>query len=371
MSTQPIVVIVERWLDRLARFLGSATRGVRPDEIERLFRRDAPQAYRVLTRDQAIGVDAPPGIPGAWHHVRYGFSGLSAKLAPPRRALFVAAMVMAVLGLLKASLSTAGGEFWLVGSVVTLTFLLGLELVDRVRVRDELEVARELQRELLPEGVMTVAGFATAHSYRTANEVGGDYYDAFPTDDGRVVLVIGDASGHGMAAGLLMAIASAALKLAVESDPAPQKVAEALNRVLVRTGDRRAFMSLFYAVLEPATGALDYVCAGHPFPLLRRADGLLEELGTGSLPLGIRPQLTVTPHSTVVGPGDLLLLHSDGLFEATTASGEAFGYERLKELLAVGGAAEEVHRRIVEALSSFLAGEPLTDDVSVVVLEKL
>ena len=361
----------ERALERLAGVIAATTGGVRADEIERLFRRDAPEAYRVLTRDRFAAREAPPGFAGVWRAVKHGFGGLAAKLAPPRRLLFVAAMVMAVLGLLKAGPASGGGEVLLFASVVTLVFLLGLELVDRVRVRDELEVARQLQRELLPQGALLVPGFATAHSYRTANEVGGDYYDAFPLPEGRVALVIGDASGHGMAAGLLMAIANAALKLIVDTDPAPENVAAAVNRVLVKTGDRRSFMSLFYALLDPTSGSLEYVCAGHPFPLLRRADGALEELGVGSLPLGLRSDVAPSRHSITVAPGDLLLLHSDGLFESTTASGEAFGYERLKELLAVGGSAGEVHRRIAEALSSFLGGEPLTDDVSIVVLERL
>ena len=98
-------------------------------------------------------------------------------------------------------------------------FLLALELVDRVLVRDELEVARQLQRDLLPSERPDCPGYRIAHSYRTANEIGGDYYDFLPLPDGRLALVIGDASGHGMAAGLLMAIANAALKLADRGRP--------------------------------------------------------------------------------------------------------------------------------------------------------
>jgi serine phosphatase RsbU (regulator of sigma subunit) len=108
--------------------------------------------------------------------------------------------------------------FWLVLTVGSLLFLLALELVDRIRVRDELEVARELQADLLPRSVPDLEGYRIAHAYRTANEVGGDYYDFSLLPDGRLVLMVGDASGHGMAVGLLMAIANATIKLAIDVD---------------------------------------------------------------------------------------------------------------------------------------------------------
>ena len=261
--------------------------------------------------------------------------------------------------------------FWFLVSIAGLTFLLALELVDRVLVRDELEVARQLQRDLLPSKTPELPGYRLAHSYRTANEIGGDYYDFLPLPDGRLALVIGDASGHGMAAGLLMAIANAALKLAIEVDPSPERVAALLNRVLCRTGDRRAFMSLFYGLLTPSSGHLEYVCAGHPFPLLRSAAGELEELGKGGLPLGIRDVVEVARAEVTLGSGDLLLLYSDGLPESVNAAGEAFGFERLRDMLRVAGEPQAIHDRVLHALDSHLAGEPLTDDVSVVVVAKL
>src|SRR6185295_7536529 len=134
------------------------------------------------------------------------------------RLLFAAALLAAVLGLLRSALvftlhgrrvSLEFSPFWFLLSLLLMGFLLALELVDRIRVRDELEVARELQAELLPRRVPDLPGFRFAHSYRTANEVGGDYYDFLALPDGRLALMVGDASGHGMAAGLVMAIANA------------------------------------------------------------------------------------------------------------------------------------------------------------------
>lgn len=340
--------------------------------------RDARQAYRVITREQDLSAE-PRGWPRrSLFQVKIVFLGLAHKLTPARRVLFGVAILAALFGLLRFSAAVDHGHvrvdfspFWFLLSVTILVFLLALELVDRVLVRDELEVARQLQRDLLPSTVPEIPGWALAHSYRTANEIGGDYYDVATLPDGRIVLVIGDASGHGMAAGLLMAIANAALKLAVEVDPTPERVAMLLNRVLVRTGDNRAFMTLFYGVLEPSTGRLSFVCAGHPFPLLRRSGGEVVELGTGGLPLGIRESVDVTPYEVRVDPGDLLVLYSDGLPEAVNAAGDAFGYDAMHALLREPGDVRQVHDRLLAALDAHVAGEPLKDDVTLLVVARM
>jgi sigma-B regulation protein RsbU (phosphoserine phosphatase) len=144
-----------------------------------------------------------------------------------------------------------------------------------------------------------------------------------------------------------------------------------LNSTLCRTRGKRTFMSVFYALLEPATGQLEYISAGHPFPLLRRADGRVEELGEGGLPLGIRDTLAWPPGTTTLEPGDLLVLYTDGLAEATDPRGvEAFGYERLKSLAAHGGDPQILHDRILGAFDAHVGGEPLRDDLTLVVVAR-
>ena len=360
---------------RVRSFYREFTAGVTKGELRRLFQTDAAQAYRVLTREQDLSNEPRGRLRRFLFRAKVVFLGLSFKLTPARRVLFGVSMLAALLGFVNGrvvvdtkTVTVGFSPLWFVVSIAGLTFLLALELVDRVLVRDELEVARQLQRDLLPTTAPDLAGYRIAHSYRTANEIGGDYYDFFPLPGGRYVLVIGDASGHGMAAGLLMATANAALKLATEVDPAPERVAALLNRVLVRTGDRRAFMSLFYGVLTPTSGEIEYVCAGHPFPLLRRASGAVEELGRGSLPLGIRDGLESAAATVTLERGDLLLLYSDGLPEAVNAAGEAFGYDALRQLLRVEGQPQAIHDRVLGALKAHVAGEPLKDDVSIVVV---
>jgi hypothetical protein len=366
--------------ERLEGFVREYTAGLSARELQRLFDRDAQNAYSVLTREHSLEI-APKGrLKRFLFQLKVVFLGLSYKLTPPRRLLFAVSLLCAFMGLLNVTvketirghnLSVEFSPLWYLASIGGLLFLLALELVDRIRVRDELEVARELQAELLPRQVPDLPGYLFAHSYRTANEVGGDYYDFLALPDGRLALMVGDASGHGMAAGLVMAIANATWKTALDLDPAPERVLALLNRTLCRTRGKRTFMSVFYALLDPATGQLEYVSAGHPFPFLRRADGRVEELGEGGLPLGIRESLKVQPGTTTLSPGDLLVLYTDGLVESTDPRGtEAFGFDRLQGLVATGGDPQILHDRILAAFDTHVSGEPLLDDLTLVVVAR-
>ena len=369
-------------VERLHDFVREYTDGLNPRDVRRLFNRDAARAYAVLTREHSAVPEPKKGLKRFFFRAKLAFLGLSYKLTPPRRLLFAVSLLAFIFGLgsganvghLKngTTITIEFSPFWFGISVGCLVFLLALELVDRVRVRDELEVARELQNDLLPHALPVVPGYLFAHSYRTANEVGGDYYDLTLLPDGRLTLMMGDASGHGMAAGLVMAIANATLKTALDLDPSPERVLALLNRTLCRTGTKRTFMSVFYAVLTPQTGELQYVCAGHPFPLLRRANGAIEELGCGGFPLGLREPLDVVCRSVTLQPGDLLLLYTDGLPEAVDAMGKsAFGYERIQAALELGGTAQAVHDGILRNFDRHVGEEALLDDLTLVVVARL
>lgn len=368
-------------ISRMERFFQDYTAGLDTRDLRRLFDKDAIRAYAVLTREHE-GTPEPKGrIKRLFYRARLAFLGLSYKLTPARRMLFAGSLLAFVVGLVQDPMTAGTGNsrvvvdfspFWFSVSLALMIYLLALELVDRIRVRDELEVARELQEDLLPHDVPPIPGYDFAHSYRTANEVGGDYYDLTPLPDGRVALLVGDASGHGMAAGLVMAIANATLKTALDLDPDPERVIALLNRTLCRTGTKRTFMSVFYALLDPSTGKLEYVCAGHPFPLLRRADGTVEELGCGGLPLGMREPLDICAQRAVLEPGDLLLLYTDGLAEALDTQGrEAFGYPRIASLTRDGGSPRAVHERILRAFDRHVGDEPLKDDLTLLVAARL
>ncbi len=360
------------------RFVRDYTAGVRSRDLKRMLHQDTATAYAVLTRDQRVEPDGLGGLRLSLHRARLVFLGLSYKLTPPRRMLFAASLLAALAGVLRYDWWSSGVVvvvddvlILFVAAVAGLVLLLGLELVDRIRFRDEVEVARQLQHDLLPSAAPVVPGYDFAFSYRTANDIGGDYYDFVPLADGRLAVIAGDASGHGIGAGLLMATAKAALRLALEVTTDPVRVARLVNTVLVDTGGKRAFMTLFFAVLEPPTGAFEFVTAGHPLPLVRRADGTVDELGRGAVPLGLRRDLELVAETAVLQPGEILLVTSDGLPEAVDpVTGAAFGFDRVRTLLAPGGSAGAVHDRAVAALAAFLGDAPPSDDVSLVVVAR-
>ena len=225
-------------------------------EFRRMFDQDAVEAYEVLSREHRAS-EPEDGFERSWHRVRAFFVGLSSKLSPARRLLFILGVALLLWGLVDLFAESSGEngpDVALLLSALIFFYLFTMEIVDRVRVRDELEVAKELQRGLLPVRGPELDDYRFAHSYRTANEVGGDYYDFLPLSGERLALVVGDASGHGMAAGLLMAIANATLKTALDVDPEPLRAMGILNRTLCRTGDRRSFMSLCDGRLFPDKG---------------------------------------------------------------------------------------------------------------------
>jgi len=363
----------KKWFQEAERFVRSYTEGMRESDFGRLFERDAVRAFDVVTREHDRAKEPEDDFWRFLHRVRIFFLGLSFKLSPPRRLLFAICIALAFIGLLSIDFEnfvTVRNAVIFLLSIAGLVLLLVLELADRIVVRDELEVARELQRELLPRQAPDMPGFEFAFSYRTANTIGGDYYDFIALDDGRLVVVMGDASGHGIAAGLLMAIANSALKLGFDADPDPAAAAGLVNRALCRTGGRRSFMTLFCGVLEPDSGHLSFVCAGHPFPFLRQADGSITELGTGALPLGIRVDHELELHEAIIAPGNTLLLYTDGVVETLDAAGESFGFDRLEKGLAPGGSSEAIHDRVLRELDRFRGDEPVHDDRSLVVINR-
>jgi hypothetical protein len=366
---------------KVRRLFDDYVAGADSKAFRRLFDREAAEVYSVLTRDQP-GEEPEESFARLRHRVVALFLGLSFKLSPARRVLFAVSLLAALLGLVSppdVTFDTDGGthvqlEFsplLFLAAIGGLVYLLAVELVDRVRFRDELELARQLQRDLLPRDSPELPGYAFAHSYRTANTIGGDYHDFLPLPDGRLGIVVGDASGHGISAGLLMAIAGASLKSALDLDPTPASVLEFLNRALYRTADRRAFMTACFGVLDPRACRFDFACAGHPFPLLVGADGAVRELGgAGSLPLGIRSAIEIRSCAVALAAGDRLLLTTDGLVEALDAEQRAFGFEGLAAAAAGAGSAQVVHDRVLAAFDRHLAGQPLSDDLTLVVVER-
>jgi hypothetical protein len=310
--------------------------------------------------------------------------GLSKRLAPARRVLFGAILVCVLLAMQGPSFvhdseTTRTGvtrtveytfhfdNFFLFVALTLAVLLLAMELVDKINYRDELELARELQATLIPRTLPKVPGYELGAWNRIANMVGGDIYDFVPLEDGRLAALFGDASGHGMAAGLVMAVAHAAFRTQLETDPAPPAMFGTLNRILCRTGGPRAFFGCVYLLLG-GDGRFSICVAGHP-PVFRlgRDGAVLERYGKGAYPLGIRPTLTWPVESGELAAGERLLLYSDGLSEARDTGGVEFGDARLETAVRRLAAlpAPDFVLALAAEVRAFTSDRPPEDDISI------
>src|SRR5271169_846094 len=205
--------------------------------------------------------------------------GLAKRLAPPRRIVFAFVLVLVVLAVVEHAVTdgrSGWSHFALLVCVLALVFLLAMELVDKLHFKDELVMARDLQAQLLPRVLPEIGAFELGAFNRIANTVGGDLYAFEPLDDGRLAALFGDASGHGMAAGLVMAVTHAVFRTQLPVDPSPAAMIESLNRVLAETGNARSFCAGVYALLEPG-GNVTAIVAGHPPVLKLDAEGRIAQ----------------------------------------------------------------------------------------------
>ena len=304
--------------------------------------------------------------------------GLAKRLAPPRRLVFSLVLLLVILAFLESMSGPSwnGQANWaffaFFTSILALTFLLAMELVDKLHFKDELVMARELQAQLVPRVLPEIGAFELGGFNRIANTVGGDLYAFEPLPGGRLAVLFGDASGHGMAAGLVMAVTHAVFRTQLPVDPSPGAMIEALNRVLSETGNSRSFFAGVYALLEPGGGVTAYV-AGHP-PVLKldAAGRVVQRLGSGSYPLGIKKNAVYTPETTTLEPGEMLVFHSDGLPDARGARGEEFGDARIEHFLfrKAGAAPYEVVSALAVELDRFLGRAVCDDDVSIAAVRR-
>ena len=206
-------------------------------------------------------------------------------------------------------------------------------LEERARIEQELRTAQYIQRSLLPAEEPSLPGWQLMPVYRPAREVGGDFYDFLPFEDGRLGIVIGDATDKGVSAALLMATTCTMLRTATRGNDSPGEVLARVNDLLADTIPTGMFVTCFYAVLDPGSGKLRYANAGHDLPFWRHSQGVSELKATG-MPLGMLPGSRYDIQEAILEPGDSLLLYSDGLVEAHNAQRDMFGFPRLMNLMA-------------------------------------
>lgn len=362
------------WVD----LTGTTIRSIGSNDVAGLYEREWPAVRKKLLEEHLQSIQQDPKRWRRW--LRTGSAlmyGLTKRLVPERRILFLLAILVGVLSFsyLGFHSSASSNEAKTVASLfiafVILVFLLALELIDKLRFRDELELARDLQSSLLPKEMPDVPGLELFAYNRIANTVGGDLYDFAPLPDGRLAMLFGDASGHGMAAGLVMAVAQAAFRTQLEVSAEPEPMLSTLNRLLCRTGGSRSFFSACYLVLEPA-GQFRVAVAGHP-PILHfsGAGSLKRHIGSSSYPLGIKTGLTWPSERGSLEPGETLLFCSDGIPESMNRSGEVFGYDRLVETAQRHAAAPDLGQRLLADWQLFMGGAIAEDDVSVTTVRRV
>ncbi len=243
-------------------------------------------------------------------------------------------------------------------------------IAERERRQLELRTARRIQSSILPPLPASIDGVELAHAYRPATEVGGDFYEVAELADGRLALAVGDVAGHGVASGLVMAMARSALALQTTIDPAVEAVFATLNRVLHDTARKSLMTTLCYGVLDPRRRELTFASAGHLFPYVVEAGGAVRWLESVAYPLGVRRQLAIRPSRVRLAAGDTLVLVSDGVVEATPqGTDEPFGFERLEQCLCrcAAAAPTDLRDEVLADLACFAGSGPRRDDQTILV----
>ena len=244
------------------------------------------------------------------------------------------------------------------------------ERIERELLEQELRVAQRIQQASLPEEVPELEGWEISPYYKPAREVGGDFYDFFELPNGRLGIVVGDATGKGVPAALVMASTRSMLRAVAQTSNSPGEVLRRVNDPLVTDIPANMFVTCFYTILDPKSASLSYANAGHDLPYLHR-NGDAEELRATGMPLGLMPGMGYEEKEIVLEAGDSALFYSDGLVEAHDPKGEMFGFPRLRALIADHGEERSLGDFLMEELYSFVEeGWDQEDDITLLTLRR-
>lgn len=379
--------------DRARELFDTYTRDISGQDLQRLFTHDTRDAYnffrRGLDEDQFSRLPWWQRLPLRFRQVFFAFT---LRLSPARRALYLGALLIALFGVIRLFRGVApvyvpfgtpfvrvqlplpvwaDGTFALLVSFLLINLLVLLEVADRLSLKGELEVAREIQLAMLPRGTYGVGDIEISGATRPANTVGGDFYDVLPLADGRVILAVGDVAGKGSPAALLMALLLAVLRTLVNENLEPAELVRRLNVQICRHSPASRFITLFYAVYDPATGLLSFVNAGQNPPLVRRHSGTYERLPPTGVALGMCEPSTFGEGTTRLYPGDVLVMYSDGITEAEDRSGqplEEYGLELVIERHA-GSSAGALVAHVLAAVEAHAQQPRFADDLTILILK--
>ena len=369
---------------KLRNFWRRVTEGLEISQLWSQFETEARASYRLYSKD--VAAKTPDHLTQRGRHlhvVKEFFWAVFEKLSPARRVLLLAALIMLVLPHSGFDFSGHDGRvysvefdlhFW--GGLLLLLLLI-LEIGDRVVMKRDLQIAREIQTWLLPGAPPQIPGLTLSYATRPANTVAGDYYDVFPRpgrtpEENRVILAVADVAGKSIPAAMLMATFQASLKTLSTAQVALPELAANMNKYACSNsqGGLR-FTTAFLAEYDAARRTLDYINAGHNNPILRRAGGEVERLDKGGLPYGIIPEAKYESATVAIAPGDWLIIFTDGLVEAENARQEEYGEARLMNVLNASTSVNppELLKRLMFDLDAFVGNTPQHDDVTCMLLK--
>jgi serine phosphatase RsbU (regulator of sigma subunit) len=365
-------------------FIDAYTRGLTTTELERLFTRDAPDAYRFFFRNiDYKELDTLPWYRRSLRLARLFFLAFTLRLTPARRAIYGVALLATGIGMIELMQGIrlmivphpvfANGALALLGGFVLMNLLVMLEVADRLSLKNDLEIAREIQQAMLPRAEYKAPGIEAFGMTRPANTVGGDFYDVLPLSDGRLLLALGDVAGKGSPAALLMALLLAMMRTLVDEGFEGAALMTRLNAQIAKHAPRSRFVTLVILTITPATGEVVWVNAGHMPAIVRRANGRFERLASSGIALGMSERSTYEAGRLLLGAGDVIALYSDGITEAENPEGHPFDELGLERVIESGqwASAKELGWEVFAAVEHYVRERRLLDDLTVLVARRL
>jgi sigma-B regulation protein RsbU (phosphoserine phosphatase) len=370
-----------RFKEQAERFWARVTEGMAISDLWSQFRRDAQSSYHLYSKE--VDRTRPEGVPQHTHFLQVAsqyFWAIIEKLTPARRVLLLAALVLIFLPGGEWTFQTQTHtvkvfalDFHFYGGLLMFILLI-LEVGDRVVMKRDLQIAKEIQAWLLPSEPPKVPGIEVAFATRPANTVAGDYYDVFarPLDSGTptYLIAVADVAGKSVPAAMLMATFQASLRTLSNTPGTLTELAARMNRYALSNSQQgRRFTTAFIAEYDPASRRLIYVNAGHNNPVLRRSSGLIERLEDGGVPFGIID----APYQSgerILEPGDWLAVFTDGVIEAENAQQQEYGEIRFITMLNSGVmlSPQMMLNSILTDLDRFVGNAPQHDDVTCVLI---
>jgi phosphoserine phosphatase RsbU/P len=372
-----------RALHSLDRFWQRVSAGMELTELWSQFKRDAQSGYKFYQRDFDLEETAGKSRGKAFLQKLKAFMwAVLEKLTPARRVLLLIGVVLLLLpsggvqfeGKRDIQIVTPNFQFW---GGVALFIVLILEIADRVVMKRDLEIARDIQSWLLPATPPLVPGLTIAFATRPANTVAGDYYDVFPRQaatpqEQTLLLAVADVAGKSIPAALLMATFQASLKTLSSTGCAlPELVSGMNNYACCNSQGGLRFTTAFIGEYRPETRVLQFINAGHNNPVLRRSSGAIERLDAGGLPLGIQQDVSYASGEVTLGSGDWLIIFTDGLVEAVNQAGEEYGEQRMIAVLNgnAGLAPDLLLDRMIFDVNAFVGATPQHDDITCMLIK--